>query len=188
MTEDCLPEGFRKIKMNENCSSEIVRKIKLIANYLDYTHFKYPNENGLLSKELIEIDDLASKVVDLIDFEEKRKQDIRTEEGKELEAKILNYKKEYEERKNLRKDTGKISRIVMTQLHEDNGCELRVIAILRGKDDDFPDKKQSLRDALIEHFEDLLKYKENPMYERILANIEHETFKEEFNKKHKEEN
>lgn len=178
--------------MNKEYSLEVIRKIKLIANYLDYTHLKHPMEHLLLGKELLELDDLASKVIELVDFEEKRKKDYRTEEGKELEAKILNYKKEYEERKNLRKLSNKssniFSRIVITQLHEDEGCELRVSAILRGDDNDFPDRKQSLRDALIEHFEDLIKYKENPMYQSILSNIEHEIFKEEFNKKHKEEN
>jgi len=178
----------RQKNMNKEYSLEVIRKIKLIANYLDYTHLKHPIEHLLLGKELLELDDLASKVIELVDFEEKRKKDYRTEEGKELEAKILNYKKEYEERKNLRKHSNKFSRIVITQLQEDEGCELRVSAILRGEDNDFPDRKQSLRDALIEHFEDLIKRNENPMYERILANIEHEIFKETFNTKQQEEN
>lgn len=79
--------------------------------------------------------------------------------------------------------------VVMTQLHEsDNKCVLEITAIPTGETKKVSDLKEWLHYALIKHFDDLLKDNVNPIYERIKANRKHEIFKEECNKKYKEEN
>lgn len=109
--------------------------------------------------------------------------DYRTDEEK---AEILAVKQEYkewEEFRRLNRDSITSSNVsdlrmdvIMSQLLEDNGCEFKITVILRN---DIPDKKKYSRFLLIKHFEELIRNNDNPIFERIAANIRSEKSKQE---------
>lgn len=91
---------------------------------------------------------------------------MSTEEGKIQKAETIANKKEYEERKKIKPDLkGEFPMIISHICEKENSCELKIEAFLSGKNENIPNVKQILKDALIEHFEDLIKSKENFMFD-----------------------
>lgn len=115
--------------------------------------------------------------------EEYKEIDYRTDEEK---AEILAVKQEYKEWEEFRRlnresiITSNVSDlkmdVIMSQLLEDNGCEFKITVIPRN---DTPDKKKYSRFLLIKHFEELIRNNDNPIFERIAANIRWEKSKQE---------